>query len=127
VLNVELGREHVNEIVLRDEAQVHEAFSQLRIGLLLFLEALLELVIADEALVFEQLADAFALFELDLRTENALQIVVGDILQVDKHGTQAHARALVHLQGLHQLLVGDHALGYQDFTEFFTPSLHHNN
>jgi len=54
-----------NELFLREEAQVHEAFSQLQLGLLLLLEALLEFLLVDETLVDEQLADALALVELD--------------------------------------------------------------
>jgi len=125
VLNVELCREHINELFLREEAQVHEAFSQLQLGLLLLLEALLEFLLVDETLVDEQLADALALVELDLRAEHARQIVVGDIPQVDKHGSQAHAVRLCTCRAS-TAARGDHALGYQDFAEFFAPSLHHN-
>ena len=91
VLEIELGGQHVQQLALLDEAELHQALAQREVHGLLLGEALLELLGRDVALVHQDLADALAVGELELLAEDGVEGVLVDEAELHQHRAQADA------------------------------------
>src|SRR5205814_3809301 len=104
-------------------AELDEALAQRQAHGLLLREAALQLLRRDVALLHENLADALAIGELQLLAENVVEGVLVDEAELDQHGAETDAGALMLFQRVIELLLVDVTLREEDLTDFALAAL----
>ena len=79
MLYVKMRAQDIDQLFLGNVSQLYQAFAQLHFRFFLLFQSGVELLLGNEALVDENFADSLFLVELDLRAEDAGELVFGEI------------------------------------------------